>query len=386
MIYLDQAATSWPKPARVIEAVNYMLSNVSANPGRGNYGSSLEALNLINCTREKIADFMGMPSRHGVVFTANATEAINAVIMGTLKPGDHVITSTLEHNAVARTLYALEKKGISTTKIYRSPVYGCNLERLEEAIRPNTKMIIWNHASNVFGTLSDLDGLSRLAHAYQLKIMVDAAQTAGSIPIDMQEMGIDYLVCSGHKGLYGPQGIGLLLMKDPNSELEVWRYGETGDFSEQLPMPTKAPDCYEAGTPNLPGIAGLAEGIDFVIEQGIEKMFQSDLQKIETIYNALHDIEGVVLYGPTPGMLKVPILSFNIVGMTAAQVGEEFYKRWDISVRTGLQSAYWAHEAAGTLPYGTVRVSVGCYTGGQDIEELAEAVETLRFEIKKGKF
>ena len=208
MIYLDQAATSWPKPARVIEAVNYMLSNVSANPGRGNYGSSLEALNLINCTREKIANFMGMASRQGVVFTANATEAVNAVIMGTLKPGDHVITSTLEHNAVARTLYALEKKGISTTKIYRSPLHGCSLERLEEAIRPNTKMIIWNHASNVFGTLSDLDGLSRLAQAYQLKIMVDAAQTAGSIPINMQEMGIDYLVCSGHKGLYGPQGIG----------------------------------------------------------------------------------------------------------------------------------------------------------------------------------
>lgn len=213
MIYLDQAATSWPKPARVVEAVNYMITNVSANPGRGNYGSSLEALNLVNCTREKVADFLGVPNRRGVVFTSSATEAINAVLLGTLKPGDHVITSTLEHNAVARTLFALEKRGISTTKIYRSPVSGCRLERLEEAIRPNTKMIIWNHASNVFGTLSDLDGLSRLANAYQLKLMVDSAQTVGSVPINMQDMGIDYLVCSGHKGLYGPQGIGLLMLK-----------------------------------------------------------------------------------------------------------------------------------------------------------------------------
>lgn len=385
MIYLDQAATSWPKPARVVEAVNYMITNVSANPGRGNYGSSLEALNLVNCTREKVANFLGVPNRRGVVFTSSATEAINAVLLGTLKPGDHVITSTLEHNAVARTLFALEKKGISTTKIYRSPISGCRLERLEEAIRLNTKMIIWNHASNVFGTLSDLDGLSRLANAYQLKLMVDSAQTVGSVPINMQDMGIDYLVCSGHKGLYGPQGIGLLMLKDPDCGLDVWKYGETGDFSEQLPMPKKAPDCYEAGTPNLPGIAGLAEGIDFVIEQGQDKMFQSDLQKIETIYEVLSDIDGVVLYGPPPGTLKVPIVSFNIIGMTAAKVGEELFKRWDISVRTGLQSAYWAHEAAGTLPYGTVRVSVSCYTGGQDIEELAEAVATLRYEINKGK-
>jgi selenocysteine lyase/cysteine desulfurase len=253
---------------------------------------------------------------------------------------------------VARTLYALEKQGISTTKIYRSPIHGCRLERLEEAIRPNTKMIIWNHASNVFGTLSDLDGLSRLAQAYRLKILIDAAQTVGSIPINMQEMGIEYLACSGHKGLYGPQGIGLLLMNDPDSGLDVWKYGETGDFSEQLPMPRKAPDCYEAGTPNLPGIAGLSEGVDFVIEQGLEKMYQSDLQKIESIYHALEDIEGVVLYGPTPGIAKVPILSFNIVGLTAAQVGNNYTSAGIFRLEPGFNLLTGHTKRLGPCPMG----------------------------------
>lgn len=382
MIYMDQAATSWPKPARVVEAVNYMLTGVSANAGRGNFATSEQASNLINGTREKIASFFGMPSRRGVIFTSSATEAANAVLLGTLKEGDHVITSTLEHNAIARTLYALEQKGISTTKIYRNPVSGVRLERVEEAIRPNTKLIVWNHASNVFGTLSDLDGLSRLAQAYKIKVMVDGAQTAGSIPIHMDDMGIDYLTCSGHKGLYGPQGIGLLLLRNPDEALPVWKYGETGDKSELLPLPMQAPECYEAGTPNLPGIAGLAEGIEFVLEQTLEKIHTRNLEKIETIYENLSEIEGVILYGPPPGIDKVHILSFNIIGMLPDQVGEELFNRWEISVRTGLQSSYWAHEAAGTLPYGTVRVSVGCYTGGQDLEELAEAVETLTLEVK----
>lgn len=385
MIYMDQAATSWPKPARVVEAVNYMLTGVSANAGRGNSATSQEAQNLINGTRKKVADFLGLSSRRGVVFTSSATEAINAVLMGSLKAGDHVITSTLEHNAVARTLYALEQRGITTTKIYRNPISGVRLERVEEAIRQNTKMIIWSHASNVFGTLSDLDGLSRLAQAYKLKVLIDGAQTVGSIPIHMENMGIDYLACSGHKGLYGPQGIGLLLMRNPDETLPIWRYGETGDTEELLHQPLKVPECYEAGTPNLPAIAGLAEGIDFVLEQTLNKIHTFNVEKIETVYENLKEIEGVILYGPTPGIDKVPILSFNIIGMTPQQVGEELYKRWDISVRTGLHSSYWAHEAAGTLPQGTVRVSVGCYTGGQDLEELAEAVETLTWEAKNNK-
>ncbi|HZW49518.1 MAG TPA: aminotransferase class V-fold PLP-dependent enzyme [Bacillota bacterium] len=385
MIYLDQAATSWPKPIRVVEAVNYLLTNIGANPGRGNYGLSMDAANMVNRTRDKVADFFGLSSPKSVVFTANATEAINAVLQGLLKPGDHVITSSLEHNAVARTLFALESKGISTTKIYTSPTEGFRLARVEEAIRSNTKMIVWNHASNVFGTLSDLDGLARLAHAYGLTFLVDAAQTVGSLPIDMEEKGIDYLACSGHKGLYGPQGVGLLLIRDTNTSLNIWRYGETGDYAEQLPMPKNLPNCYEAGTPNMPGIAGLGEGIDFIREHGLKKMYSNDSRKIEAIYTALNDIEGVVLYGPEPGVEKVPILSFNIRGMISTDVGIALNNRWDICVRTGLQSAYWAHETGGTLPHGTVRVSVGCFNTGQDIEELVEAVETLCYEVKNGK-
>jgi len=207
MIYLDQAATSWPKPIRVVEAVNYLLTNIGANPGRGNYGLSMDAANMVQRTQGKSSRFLWFKQSAGSRFYRECDRSDQCgKVQGLLKPGDHVITSSLEHNAVARTLFALESKGISTTKIYTSPECGFRLARVEEAIRPNTRMIVWNHASNVFGTLSDLDGLARLAHAYGLIFLVDAAQTVGSIPIDMEEMGIDYLACSGHKGFIRTAG------------------------------------------------------------------------------------------------------------------------------------------------------------------------------------
>lgn len=380
MIYLDQAATSWPKPPQVVEAMSEFMTKTGANPGRGGYGSALEAGRQVLQVREKVAAFFGIDDSSQVVFTANCTESINMVMWGALWEGDHVILSSMEHNATARTAQTLSKRGLSTTVVGCDPEYGLEYDDVVEAIRPNTKMIVWTHASNVFGTLFNLERLGAIAKEFDLAFAVDAAQTAGIFPIDMQAYNIDYLACAGHKSLYGPQGVGLLLVRRNIPMLEPWRSGGTGSYSEELGMPEVLPDRLEAGTLNTPGIIGLGAAMDFLRLRGIDRIREHDMNLIRHLHQELQRIDKVQVYGPAYGVERAPVLSFNIGYQDSNWVAHQLGRRWEIAVRSGLHCAPLAHRSAGTMETGTVRVSVGAFNTMAEIQTLIDAIYTLSLE------
>ncbi|MCL2497234.1 MAG: aminotransferase class V-fold PLP-dependent enzyme [Symbiobacteriaceae bacterium] len=377
MIYLDQAATSWPKPPQVVEAVTECLKNGVANPGRGGYAMAIETGRQVLAVREKAAAFFGLSNPSHVIFTASCTEAINVVMWGALWEGDHVIISSLEHNAVARTVETLRKRGLQVSIVACDHRQGVEYDDIIEAIRPNTKMLIWTHASNVFGTLFDLQALGSLAKEFGLSFMVDAAATAGIYPINMEEMHIDYLACSGHKSLYGPQGIGMLLIGNDYPLLEPWSSGGTGSYSEDLEMPEVLPDRLEAGTLNIPGIIGLGAGIDFVTQVTPDKMRQQSLKLINHLHKQLLEIEHITVYGPPPEMPRSPVLAFNVGFTDSNWTALQLTRRWDIATRSGLHCAPLAHRSADTSSVGAVRVSVGIHNTMDEIAELLAAVRIL---------
>ena len=377
MIYLDQAATSWPKPQEVVDAMARFMTNSGANPGRGGYSMSLDASRSVLGVREKTAAFFGLDDPSHVVFTANCTESLNMVMWGALWEGDHVILSSMEHNAVARTAQTLRQRGLDVTIVSCDPEFGVEYDDVVEAIRPNSKMIVWTHASNVFGTVFDIERLGLIAREFGLSFMVDAAQTAGLLPINMQAYNIDYLACAGHKSLYGPQGIGLLLIRRNIPMLEPWRSGGTGSYSEELDMPEVLPDRLEAGTLNTPGIIGLGAALDYIQERGIEDIYEHDIALIRYAYQELSQLNNVTLYGPSAEKIRVPLLSFNIGYQDSNWVAHQLNRRWDIAVRSGLHCAPLAHRSADTLDNGVVRVSVGIFNTHEEMQTLVQAVQEL---------
>ena len=377
MIYLDQAATSWPKPSQVISAITDSLTHGVANPGRGSYPFALESSRRVYEVREKTASFFGLENPSQVIFTSNCTESINMVLWGVLWPGDHIIISSLEHNASARAVHALIKRGLEVSIVNCDPERGVETEDIIEAVRPNSKMLLFSHASNVFGTLFDLHSLGSLAKEFGLSFTVDAAATAGLFPIDMESMQIDYLACSGHKALYGPQGIGLLLVRRDIPALEVWCSGGTGSYSEDLEMPEVLPDRLEAGTLNTPGIIGLGAALDYLQAQGTTKLLEHSQKLIQTLHRELLKLDNVQIHGPPLGVPRAPILSFNIGYLDSNWVALQLSRRWNIAVRAGLHCAPLAHQSAGTLNLGTVRVSVGAFNTMEEIEIIVEAVRVL---------
>ena len=377
MIYLDQAATSWPKPSTVVQAMTECLTQGVANPGRGSYPLALESGRRVVHVREQAAAFFGLNDPSHVIFTSSCTEALNIVLWGALWEGDHIVFSSLEHNAVARTAETLRKRGLEVSIVSCDPETGVDYDDIMEAIRPNTKMLLWTHGSNVFGTVFDLVQLGRLAKEFGLIFMVDAAQTAGFFPIDMEAMQIDYLACSGHKSLYGPQGVGLLLIRRNIPMLEPWSSGGTGSFSEELDMPEVLPDRLEAGTLNTPGIIGLGAAFDFLEERGLEHIREHDLELIHYLHQHISPLDKVTVYGPALGAPRAPVLSFNIGYQDSNWVALQLARRWDIAVRAGLHCAPLAHRSAGTLSAGAVRASVGVFNTMAEIEALVQAVEQL---------
>ena len=377
MIYLDQAATSWPKPPQVVEAITESLTRGVGNPGRGGYTLALESERRVYEVREKAAAFFGLEDPSHVVFTSSCTEALNIVFWGALWESDHVIISSLEHNAVARTAETLRKRGLEVSVVSCDHEHGVDYEDIIEAIRPNTKMLIWTHASNVFGTLFDLHSLGALAREYGLAFMVDAASTAGVFPIDMEAMQIDYLALAGHKSLYGSQGIGLLLIRRDIPILEPWSSGGTVRHSEDLNMPGMLPERLEAGTLNTPGIIGIGAAFDFLMERTIEAVRDHSLKLVDRLHDELCTIENVRVYGPARGAARAPILAFNIGYQDSNWAALQLSRRWDIAVRAGLHNATLAHRSAGTTTTGAVRASVGVYNTSEEIDELVKAVHAL---------
>ncbi|MDI6822344.1 MAG: aminotransferase class V-fold PLP-dependent enzyme [Actinomycetota bacterium] len=378
MIYLDNAATSYPKPKPVMEAIEECFKR-AGSPGRGAHKMALAASRVILETRELLAELFNVKDPANIVFTLNATEAINLGLKGLLKPGDNVITTSMEHNAVTRPLKDLEAQGIKVTKIKCSHKGHLDLDDLRDSISHDTKLIVMTHASNVTGTLMPIEDVGEIARGKAIFFMVDAAQTAGIFPIDVQDMNIDLLAFCGHKGLLGPQGTGGLYI-NPDIDLKELKQGGTGGYSDDPFQPRIRPERYEAGTPNTPGIAGLGASLKFIRDIGLQSIH--DLERDLTLHllEGLRKMPRIKLYGPQAGEERAPVVSLNVEGMNPHEVEFILDQAFDITVRSGLHCAPDAHRTIGTEGLGAVRFSMGYFNTMEDIDQ---AIETMRYICEK---
>lgn len=376
MIYLDNAATSWPKPEEVYTVMERFLREAGANPGRAGHRMAREAERVILETRTRLARFFGAPVPERVVFTLNATDSLNIALKGLLKPGDHVITSCLEHNSVARPLNRLAALGVEVTRVANDSVGLIDLEALRRSIKRNTRLIVINHASNVLGTVRPIRELGRIAKENGLLLVVDAAQSAGHLPIDVEKDGIDILACSGHKGLLGPPGVGILVLKD-EIPVSPWREGGTGSRSESPVQPEAYPYRLESGTPNTVGIAALGAGVAFIEKVGLAQIRAHEDMLVNRLLEGLRSISGVKIYGPADASLRTGIVSFNLAGWEPVDAGAVLDHVYGIAARTGLHCAPWAHEAIGTFPAGCIRFSTGYFNTVEEIDQAVAAVREL---------
>lgn len=374
MIYLDNAATSFPKPERVIAAISRYCREIGANPGRASHRLAQEASAVVAGTRRLLAELLGRVDPSRLIFTPSATVALNIALKGLLRAGDHVLTSTMEHNSVLRPLHRLERLGIVHTRI------PCSAEGLLEPadirrhLRPETRLIALVHASNVTGGIMPVAEVGAIARELGLLLLVDAAQTMGTIPVEPERLHIDLLAGPGHKGLLGPMGTGFLYVR-PGIDLDTLWEGGTGSRSESMEQPESWPDRFESGTPNAPGLAGLAGGIAEIQERGLSAIAAHKTRLMEKLYEALSRVSGVVLYGPANRRECVGTLSFNLRDVTSNEVAYILDTVHGIGVRPGLHCAPAAHHTIGSFPQGTVRVSVGPYNTEDDILALISAVE-----------
>ncbi|MDY6855723.1 MAG: aminotransferase class V-fold PLP-dependent enzyme [Thermodesulfobacteriota bacterium] len=372
-IYLDNAATSFPKPESVYQAFNDVFRNIGANPGRSGHRWGIQANHIVADVREKIADFFNIPNPSSVVFTHNCTEAINLGIKGLLKRGDHVITTSMEHNSVLRPLRSLAYKGVETTIVECSREGIVDPDDVKKEIRKNTRLIVVTYASNATGVLMPIEEISRIVKNYGIVFMVDAAQSAGVIQIDVQKLGIDLLACPGHKALLGPQGTGFLSIGD-GIQLSPLLEGGTGWSSELEEQPEALPEKFESGTLNTPALNGLGAGIDFIKKVGIENIKNHENHLISELNSRLYEIEEIEVYGLHDHEKKTGIFSFNIKGLNPSDAGFILDNAYDILTRVGLHCAPVAHRTLGTFPYGFVRVSVGHFNTIDEIELFCEAI------------
>ena len=375
MIYLDSAATSLHKPSCVAEAVIKAMETVG-NAARGAHGASLGAAGTIHETRRKLAAFFGCPRPDHVVFTSNATGALNIAIYGLLEPGDHAITTDLEHNSVLRPLYDLQDHGLELDFV-SADGRGCvSYEDFSSLITPRTKAIICTHASNLTGNTLDLLKISEIAHRHGAYLSVDASQTAGAIPIDMTAMGIDVLCFTGHKGLMGPQGTGGLCIR-PGVEIRPLLRGGSGIRSHDPHQPMEYPTRLEAGTLNSQGIAGLGSAMDYLIQEGTEALYQREYELMTAFYEGVRNIPGVKVYGNFSMQPRAAIVSLNIGDYDSSAVADALYTDYSIAVRSGAHCAPRMHKALGTTEQGAVRFSFSPFNTQEEIKAAIQAVYEL---------
>ena len=378
MIYLDNSATSYPKPECVVRAVNNAFVNYGGNSGRGMYNMAIDTTEQIFNCRQKIANMFGVPSVENVVFTYNCTTALNMAIKGLATPNSHFIISDLEHNAVLRPLKKLKLQGVSDYSIacVESDIYR-TLVNFKNEIKENTVAIICTGASNVFGIIPPYKQLARLAHNNGLLFIMDIAQIAGVMPLNMMRDEIDIMCCAGHKGLMGPTGTGLLLLKD-DIELNTIIEGGTGSNSMNENQPNYLPDKFESGTPNVQGIIGLSEAISFIKNKGVENIFCHEISLIRYLYSRLVCCKNVTLYNDyfDNRDFLAPILSFNIKNMHSEQAAQLLSEN-GIAVRAGLHCAPLAHKKFKTESLGTIRVSPSIFTRKKDIDFFINSVRKI---------
>jgi len=376
-VYLNNAATSWPKPERVYEAADHYLRRFASSQGRGGFRRSQEATDIIENCRKNLARLFNVQDPSRLVFTKNCSEALNQALKGFLRPGDHVITSSMEHNSVWRPLNILEKKGlISLTTVVCNEQGKIGLDDLKKAFRPETRLLVCAHASNVTGTLFPLAEISHLAHSHKAYFLVDGAQTSGVYPVDITGLNIDLFACSGHKGLLGPQGTGALYIS-PRLELEPLLEGGTGSSSLSYFQPEILPDRFETGTPNGPGLAGLGAGVKFILGTGVDVIRVKERHLTSMILERISQVPGIIIFGPRDPDYQVAVVSFNVQNVNPEEVGTILDEVYDIAVRVGLHCSPQAHRTIGTIDTGTVRVSPGFFTTPADIDYFIDAIKEI---------
>jgi len=375
MIYLDNAATTFPKPDKVYQEMFDYMKTYAANPGRGTHDMSIMASAKVLETRQIIGTLFNIDDPLDIVFTSNTTDGLNIAIKGLLNSGDHVITTILEHNSVLRPLTKLRKDGVTTTFLDMDESGFIDIETLKKSINKKTKAIIINHASNVIGTIQDIQNIGEVARENGIIFIIDGAQSAGVIDIDVQRCNIDLLAFPGHKGLLGPQGTGGLYI-NPNIQLETFKEGGTGSNSLSPEQPNFLPDRFESGTLNTPGIVGLGEGINYIFQQGIENIRRKEETLTEYLLVELMKLPFVKIYGNKSVKHRCAVVSFNIESMDSSLVGYELNKV-GIAVRTGYHCAPLIHKALGTINHGTVRASLGYFNTPMEIETLIKSLKNI---------
>ena len=375
MIYLDNAATTLHKPPAVAEAVKNAILT-AGNPSRGAHGVSLSASRMVFETRSKLARLFGCPRADHVVFTANSTEALNMAIYGLLSPGDHVISTDLEHNSVLRPLYDLQTRGAAVDFVPADKTGNIRYADMEALFRPDTRAVVCTHASNLTGNLLDVACISTMAHAHGALLVVDASQTAGAVPIDMAQMGIDVLCFTGHKGLLGPQGTGGLCIR-PGVELRPLLRGGTGIHSYDRDQPKEYPTRLEAGTLNSHGIAGLNAALDFIFEKGVQAIGARERALMRRFYDGVRTIPGVTVYGDFAPQERAAIVALGIRDYDSAEVADALFEGYGIAVRAGAHCAPRMHQALGTAEQGAVRFSFSYFNTEEEADAAARAVHEL---------
>jgi cysteine desulfurase family protein len=374
MIYLDNAATSFPKPEAVYQTLDRFARQDLANPGRAGHKMALAAERALDDARHLLNQFFHGEGPDRFVFTLNCTDALNMAFKGILAEGDHVITTDLEHNSVSRPLRALELAGrITLTRVRADGGGTIDPDTFRRAVTPRTRLVALTHASNVLGTVQPIGEVGWIAREHDLLFLVDAAQTAGVLPIDVQAQNVDLLAFPGHKSLLGPTGTGALYV-GPRAKVRAWREGGTGGDSSSETQPREYPYFLEGGTPNVLGVAGLAAGVKYVQEQGLDHIHAHEVGLTERLWRRLDEIDGCEVFGHRDFSCRVATLSFRCETLPATELGGILDQAFDVAIRPGLHCSPYIHRSLGTFPEGTVRVSPGLFNTKVDIDHLARAL------------
>jgi len=379
-IYLDNAATSFPKPEAVYSALDSAAREIGVAPNRGGYRQSLAASRLIFEARESLAALLGVADSARIILTHSATESLNLAVKGIVKPGDHVVTSTMEHNSLARPLYAAAAAGVEVDWVPADSDGYVTTAALSAALRSETRLVALTHCSNVTGAVNPVAEIGAILKQRGILFLVDGAQSAGSLPVDIAAMNIDLFAAPGHKGLYGPQGTGLLYIA-PGVHLQPLLHGGTGGGSGELELPAELPERYESGTMNTPAIAGLKAAVDFVLQKTVPAIHAYEQQLVARLITGLGSIDGITVYNRGLQRPRGAVVSFAAAGMDPSRIGFLLDSDYGIAVRVGLHCAPQAHRTIGTFPAGTVRVSPGIFNTADDIDRCVAAVAEI---VRKG--
>ena len=375
MIYLDNAATTMKKPEMVIQAVTEALCTMG-NAGRGGHDASLDASRIIYDTRERLAQFFHAESPKQVVFTMNSTESLNIAIKGILEEGDHVITTALEHNSVLRPLYEMEEKGVELTILPADRQGRIDYADFEKNLRENTKAIVCTNGSNLTGNLIDIRKVGEIAKKYGVLFVVDASQTAGVFPIDVQEMNIDILCFTGHKGLLGPQGTGGMVVKE-GVAVKPLLSGGSGVQTYSKTHPAQMPTALEAGTLNAHGLAGLRAAVGYLVDTGLDEIRKKEQELMWHFYHGVKEVEGVTVYGDFSAKERCAIVTLNIREYDSSEVSDALETHYGISTRPGAHCAPLMHEALGTVEQGAVRFSFSHFNTLEEVDTAINAIREL---------